>query len=222
MNDLIIDELKESILPDGDNVMEILVSFITKDPAVFIKEIKRIISTPTSIKDALFWNNFLNFLSEGRFSYEMLRKFSEKLEEEGDSRSSAIKIVESISKIDEPIKARYIANLTQSLINGQIDRLNYFRLINTINSLIGDDLQYIADNIEHSGTILNDKHIDDFVSAGIMRNVEGGYYYTERAYDLVEFGIRKGHNIKRPSHIPDRMIFSTETENIIFDDYFTK
>lgn len=222
MNDLIVDELKESILPDGDNIIEILVGFITKDPVVFIKEIKRMISMPTSVKDALFWNNFLNFLSEGKFSYEMLHKLSEKLEEEEDSRSSAIKIVESISKIDEPIKARYIANLTQSFINGQIDKLNYFRLVNTINSLIGDDLRYIADNVEYSGTIISDLHIDDFVSTGIMRNIEGGYCYTERAYDLVEFGINKGHNIKRPGHIPERMIISTEAENIMFDDYFTK
>jgi len=37
----LVDELKEVIIPDGDNILEMIIGFITKDPAVFIKQIKK-------------------------------------------------------------------------------------------------------------------------------------------------------------------------------------
>lgn len=42
--------------------------------------------------------------------------------------------------------------------------------------------------------MLDDEHLDDFIVAGIMIGVDGGYAYTERAHDLMEFGIARGQD----------------------------
>lgn len=213
----LIDELKEVMIPEGDNILEIITGFMTKDPAIFLKEIKKMMEKPICISDILFWNNFRNFIIEGKFNYNMIRRISEKLANEGDSRESAVKIVESIRKIDEPIKAKYIANLTNSLVNGLIDKVKYFRLVNVIGSLPGVDLLYVSEHIEYSGVVNDESPIEEFLAVGIMRIVKGGYAYTEKAYDLVEYGIRLGDDVSRPKEILPRLVMTEVTDQDIDD-----
>lgn len=45
--------------------------------------------------------------------------------------------------------------------------------------------------------------------------MDGGYAYTDKAYDLVEHGIRRGHNIRRPIKKPNRQILTVLTNDDI-------
>ena len=201
------EEIKTGITSEAQNLFELLVMFFSKDPVGAISKIKDILNESKSISDALFWNNFVHFLENGSFDYDKLRKLSSRLEENGDNRGSAVKIVQAINKVDEPIKAKYIAKLTQSLINDNIDRVQYFRLVQVVNRLIGNDLEYIANNVEAvKFNLADEEYVDDFISCGIIMSVDGGFAYTKRAYDLVEYGIRSGHSLRRPTSLPERQI----------------
>jgi len=54
-------------------------------------------------------------------------------------------------------------------------------------------------------------------------NSENGFVYTERAYDIIEFGIKLGHDIRRPKDKPLRLQLSfasdEDMDKIINGDY---
>ena len=60
---------------------------------------------------------------------------------------------------------------------------------------------------------LKDAHIDDFLSNGLIYSIDGGYAYSDKAYNLVEYGIRRGDKIRRPEVAPGRQIFSVMQDN---------
>lgn len=123
-------------------------------------------------------------------------------------------------RIDDPRKAKFISWLTLSIINEKIDFDIYFRLIKAIENLVYTDLIYLSENVENVLIASNDLHIDDFLANGLIYSVDGGFAYTDKSYDLVEHGIRRGHSVRRPEKKPGRQVFMVETENIDFNGFF--
>lgn len=159
------------------------------------------------ISDLIFWNNFQMFLKEGNFDFTILRKLSERLEEHGNKKGYGIAIIKAIDDIESDEKARCLANLTQSVINSEITVENYFRIIHTSKQLIREDLDFLSSNITKE-TLLDNEHLDDYLVNGLIREVDGGYVYTERAWDIVEHGTCRGHKVDRPSKIKEREVYS--------------
>ena len=94
------------------------------------------------------------------------------------------------------------------MINNDIDFDDYFRLIKAVENLVYADLIYLSNNVEKIRIDLKDAHIDDFLSNGLIYSIDGGYAYSDKAYNLVEYGIRRGDKIRRPEMAPGRQIFS--------------
>lgn len=197
-NDLIVSGMSAAL--------DILIDVFLGGSSDKLKLLKNILIADGRMSDIILYNNFCLFLKFGNFRPEDLRDLSVKLEEHGNKKSHALMIIKSIDDIESEEKARCLANLTQSVILSQIDINKYLRLIHTCKLLIAEDLKYIADNIS-GATILDDEHLDDYITYGIMRAVDGGYVYTERAHDLMEFGIARGHDYKRPAYIKERTVF---------------
>ena len=196
----------ELIVAGMNTALDILIDVFLGGTSDKLKLLKSILMSEGRISDILLYNNFCLFLKHGRFRQEDLRKLSAKLEEQGNKKSHALMIIKTIDDIESEEKARCLANLTQSVINGDIIVSSYLRLIHTCKLLIAEDFNYISDNISGE-TLLDDEHLDDFITAGITRAVDGGYVYTERAHDLMEFGIARGHDYKRPQQIKKRTVF---------------
>ena len=156
----------------------------------------------------ILWNNFYLFLQEGNFNYDILRRLAERLEESGNKQENATNIVYAINRIDDQRKAKYLSWLTLSLINNDIDFDDYFRLIKAVENLVYADLICLSNNVEKIRIDLKDAHIDDFLSNGLIYSIDGGYAYSDKAYNLVEYGIRRGDKIRRPEVAPGRQIFS--------------
>lgn len=194
-------------------LLETLINCFINNPIDFGKNIAELMKQTKSIPDMILWNNFYLFLKDGNFDYDILRKLSERLEESGNQQEVATCIVYAINRVDDPRKAKYISWLTLSLINQQIEIDNYFRLIKSVENLVYADLIFLAENVENVRVDLECLKIDDFFANGLIYNVDGGYAYTDKAYDLVEHGIRRGHNIRRPIKKPDRQILTVATND---------
>jgi len=55
----------------------------------------------------------------------------------------------------------------------------------------------------------------------MIYRIDGGFAYTDKAYDLVEYGIKRGHGVRRPEEKPERLIIEIATdEDIDFDGMF--
>lgn len=195
----------EILNPVTNNILDMIIDILFGGTTDKLKLLKKVLMEDGRISDIYFYNNFCMFLKSGKFKKEDLRKLSGILEEFGNKKTHAMMIIKSIDDIESEEKARCLANLTQSVINSEIDINKYFRLMHTLKLLIAEDLKYIDTNISGK-TLLSDEHLDDYLIAGIMRPVDGGYVYTERAHDLMEFGIARGHGYTRPKQIKQRPI----------------
>ncbi len=196
-------------------LLEALINCFIKNPVDFGKNIIELMHQTKSIPDMILWNNFYLFLQEGNFDYDILRKLAVRLEESGNKQENATCIVYTINRVDDPRKAKFISWLTLSLINNEIDFDNYFRLVKTVENLVYADLIYISENVEKVTIDSDNIHIDDFLANGLIYSIDGGFAYTDKSYDLVEYGIQRGHNVRRPRKKPERQILAITTDEEI-------
>lgn len=201
-------------------LLEALINCFVQNPVDFGKNVVELMHQTKSIPDMILWNNLYLFLQEGNFDYDLLRKLAAKLEESGNKQENAACIVYTVNRIDDPRKARFISWLTLSVINEKLDFDNYFRLIKAIENLVYNDLLYLSENVEKVKMDPDNSHIDDFLANGLIYSIDGGFAYADKSYDLVEYGIRKGHSIRRPKKNPVRQILDMATDDIDFNGSF--
>lgn len=192
-----------------------LINCFTKKPLDFGKNIIKLIHQTKSIPDMILWNNFYLFLQEGNFDYDILRKLVVRLEERGNKQENVACIVYTINRVDAPRKEKFISWLTLSLIKNEIDFDNYFRLIQAVENLVYADLIYLSKNVEKVKIDSEDTHIDDFLANGSIYIIDGGFGYTDKSNNLVENGIQRGHNVRRPSKKWERQILTMATDEDI-------
>lgn len=188
-------------------VLDIIIDVLFGGSSDKLKLLCKTLLKDGRVSDTVFIYNFDMFIRCGNFDMSQLRRFSEVLEEQGNKKSYAITIIKAIDDLDSEEKARCLANLTQSVINSQISVEKYLRLVHLLRHIIEIDLKFLSENI-CKGLFINNEYIDEYIISGIIREADGGYVYTEKAWDLVEYGILRGHDIKRPSNIEKRAVYS--------------
>ena len=187
-------------------ILDLIIDVLFGGPSDKLKLLGDILLKDGRVSDLIFWHNFQMFLKEGNFDVAILRKLSERLEEHGNKKGYGISIIKAIDDVESDEKARCLANLTQSVINSEITVENYFRVIHTSKQLIREDLEFLSRNITKE-KFLDNEHLDDYLVNGLIRQVDGGYVYTDRAWDIVEFGICRGHKVDRPKQIEERGVY---------------
>ncbi len=201
-------------------LLEALINCFIQDSVDFGKNIIELLHQTRSIPDMILWNNFYLFLQEGKFNYDVLRKLAVKLEESGNKKENVTSIVYTVNRIDDPRKAKYISWLTLSVIDNDMEFDKYFRLVKAVENFVYADLVYLSENVENVTIDSNNSHIDDFLANGMIYRIDGGFAYTDKAYDLVEYGIMRGHSVRRPEEKPERQILEMATDEDVID--FTK
>ena len=196
----IVDQNRETIIND-------VIDALFGGPTDKLKLINKKLASEGRISDLLYLNNLEMFLKNANFDKARLRKFSEKLEEHGNKKSYAIALLKAIDDVDSEEKARCLANLTQSVVWSEISIEKYLRLVHTLRQLVEEDLEFLSSNIS-KGKFLDNEYLDDYIAFGIIREVEGGFVYTKKAWELLKYGICRGHDIKIPEKIESRSIIS--------------
>ena len=108
----------------------------------------------------------------------------------------------------------YYANLTRALLNEEITKNRFFKLCRCINNLTEEDLVYFKADITKNGktTIKEDRDtIDDFRSVGLLMEVNEGFAYTHRAFELLKYAVDYENEVIIPNDFPERIMISTPT-----------
>jgi len=221
MNELLVELSSELAQKGKETFLEGIIAAFLGDPLSFGKSIKELMKTAKSIPDMILWNNLYLFLSEGNFDYDCLGKLAQRLDESGNKKENATNIIYVINRVDDPRKAKFISWLTLSVIHKYIDFDSYFRLVKTVENLVYADLCFLGENVEFARIDSDDSHVDDFLANGLIYNVDGGFAFSKKSYELVKFGIRKFDNIKIPENMIERQILSMASdEDLNFDELF--
>lgn len=225
----------------GEAFLEIAIGLIADDPIKIIGSLNKLRKQILSIRDAIFWENFQKYLSRlydiddaGSINNKCNEKLAnllaaqspnDKAGYEGDPErlhENAKRIVKLIDDAGTIQKSIYYANLTRALVGEFINRAQFFKLCNCVRNLTDEDLDYLAEDIQKrwTSTISEDTGlIDDFRAVGLMKEVNAGFSYSMRAFELLKYGLKYEEKIQIPNDIQDRMMIGTISQESI-DDLF--
>ena len=205
----------------GKTMLEELVAAIAGGDILALgKLIRDIFNTPYFVREQIFWQNFIDYLDNACENEEDLRILSGKLAEDGNSYENAKRIIKIIDDVGTKKKALYVSNLTRSCCMGNISVSKFFKLSKCIVGLTDEDLAFLCDNISQKTIDTDEEYIDDFRNCGLLKEVEGGFVYTRRAYELKKYSLWYGHDVEIPQ-IPERQMISAIGYEII-DDMFSE
>ncbi|SFP39538.1 hypothetical protein SAMN04487928_101231 [Butyrivibrio proteoclasticus] len=235
-----MDEIKkivksDTIIVEAGTFVENAIGVFTKDPAAILATVQQIRSLPFTIRDGIFWENFYAFLTHvydfdentGTLRDHNRKKLAELLAEQTPNeeaeyegspdklRENAKRLIKLIDDASTVQKAVYYANLARAALNMKITRNLFFKLCNCVRYLTEEDLIFLIDDIQKTGTatIEDDRDtIDDFRAVGILMEVDGGFSYTQRAIDLVKFGLMYEKDVKILGEVQQRQMTGTVSD----------
>ena len=98
------------------------------------------------------------------------------------------------------------------MINGVVDTATFFRLCRCVVNLTEEDLAFIRDNVSEDKIETDEEYIDDFRALGLLKEVDGGFDYTKRAFQLKKFALDYEGNTKIPETFRERQIMAVATD----------
>ena len=222
---------KEIIQKWAKDFLENVIGIFYVDPNAAIDMALQLKNFPSTIRDGIFCETLWHYLTNvydiddnGKRINKNKLKISEMLarqspnEEAGyegnpeNLRENVKRLIKMIDGASTIQKAYYYANLTRAALNEYITRNKFFKLCKCIDHLTEEDLIFLTEDIQKTGntTIKEDRdNIDDFRAVGLMVEVEGGFAYTLRAFELLKYGLKYEEIIHIPDEIQSRMIVGT-------------
>jgi hypothetical protein len=121
-------------------------------------------------------------------------------------REYAKRIIKLINDCVTLQKSEYLANIARAVIHHEIDANLFFKLGKCITNLTEEDLEFIKVNIRENEIYYNDYFIEDFLAVGLLYEVDGGYTYSPRAFELGRYALYYNYDkrIEIPKKFPPR------------------
>ena len=235
----VIKEIKEVVASNtvknvAKNYYQSVVETFKLEPLDAINRIRSLMDLPGTIRDGIFFECFENYIlrlneydfEKKQFERNNLKKLMELLatvspnEEAGylgnsdQLREYSKRIVKLIDDCGTIEKAVYLANVSRAFVKESIDRNTFFKLGQCIRLLTDEDLIFLKENVK-MGVISDGAYIDDFRGQGLMYDVDGGFAYTKRAFELLKYGLAYESNAKIPETFLDRNVISFATNDDI-------
>ncbi|MEY8482596.1 hypothetical protein AALD74_12185 [Lachnospiraceae bacterium 48-21] len=203
-----------------------LVGIFQKDPVAAFELLSSIKGNTLSLTDQIFIENLQAFLfhlnevdvDKQTYLEDGMKRFSEALADASPNVEAGYggnqkklheygkRILKAIDDCGTEQKALFLANISRALANHIISKKEYFKFIQCIRMLTEEDLEFISQNISDKTITTDEDYIDDFRALGLMKEVEDGFVYTERAFQFVNAAIRYESPVDVPEHIAQRNI----------------
>lgn len=205
------------------------------DPVAAIDLIKEVKNLPSTIRDGIFFECFETYIlnlneydhKKKAFIEDNLKKMAISLaeaspNEEADYEGNlnmlheySKRIVKLIDDCGTVQKAVYLANISRALAKQEIDKRLFFKLGQCIRMLTEEDLLFLRKNVTE-GTINGaGDYVDDFRSQGLMYEVDAGFAYSKRAFQLLKYALNYEGIVHIPEKFPDRNVLSVATDDDI-------
>ena len=209
------------------NVLDLL----GMDSIAAIELIKKVKDFPSAVRDGIFFEcleayilNLNNYDNEGKMVIEdNLRKMAAALAEtipneesgyEGDANrlhAYSKRILKLIDDCGTVQKAAYLANVSRALAKHEIDKRVFFKLGQCIRMLTEEDLLFLGQNIRE-GIILDIEYVDDFRGIGLMYEVDAGFAYSLKAFQLLKYALNYEGSVHIPEKFPKRNVLSIDLD----------
>lgn len=193
----LIDELniKENCAELIDNAIGMLML----DPVATKNFTVQIAKMPIMIRDAIYWNKFYMFVTGINKIQDDLGssiKLSNKLF--GDSKSkeqNGMRLLGYIDKADSKQKVDYYINATRSLLMGNIDNTDYFRIMKVVSETLNEDLEYLAEIAENTSVIRGNIQLLALERSGlvIQAGIDANESIETQNYAVSNFGRMVDH-----------------------------
>ena len=112
-----------------------------------------------SIPDWLFYNKLDKFLRGLELSDRDRADMRAFLASKGCATDNCIRIMNCINMVESEKKIEFICNATRCALANEMDLQLYFRIVNAINVLMEDDIEFLAENI-HSIKVPAENHFE--------------------------------------------------------------
>ncbi len=197
------------------------------DPIAVIKWAKKMKDFPSTVRNGIFYEcleayilNLNDFDSERKvFIENNLQKMAVSLAEtspneksryEGDAdrlHEYSKRVVRLIDDCGTIQKAVYLANISRAFVKHELDKRGFFKLGQCIRMLTEEDLLFLKDSIRE-GTIRDIEYVDDFRGLGLMYEVNGGFAYSLKAFQLLKYALDYEGNVHIPEQFSKRSMLS--------------
>lgn len=202
------------------------------DPVAALDLVKDIKNLPSTIRDGIFFECFETYIlnlneydqKKKAFVEDNLKKMAISLAEvspndEADYAGDPNKLHEYSKRIVKLIddcgttqKALYLANISRAFAKQEIDKRLFFKLGQCIRMLTEEDLLFLKKNVI-KGTINGDSdYVDDFRGQGLMYEVDAGFAYSRRAFQLLKYALDYEGNVHIPEKFPERTVVSLDLD----------
>ena len=203
-----------------------VVGVFMKDPVAAWSTVKDIRSLPSAIRDGIFMECLqVVLLNAYPYDYERREFIGSNLKalavelaeaspnEEADYKGDDEQLVEYSKRLVKLIddcgtiqKAFYLSCLTRALINKEIDTGKYFKLSRCVINLTEEDLNFLCKHISPNIVKDDEEYIDEYKALGLLKDVDGGFEYTRKAYELKKYALDYEGNVIIPESFSARAL----------------
>lgn len=222
------------------DIYQSVLDVLSHDPLAVVDLIHKAKNLPSAIRDGIFFECFEAYiLNLNEYDYEKkefvennLKKMAVLLAEvspnqeadyEGDPErlhEYSKRIVKLIDDCGTIQKAVYLANISRAYAKCEIDKRDFFKLGQCIRMLTEEDLLFLKENVAE-GTVSDGDYVDDFRGIGLMYEVDAGFAYSKRAFQLLKYALSYETDVRIPENFPVRNVISVaDDEDIDFSKMF--
>ena len=123
-----------------------------------------------------------------------------------------VKLIDDCGTIQ---KAVYLANISRAFAKHEIDKRLFFKLGQCIRMLTEEDLLFLQENVKEGTIGGNGDYVDDFRGLGLMYEVDAGFAYSKKAFQLLKYALNYEGGMNIPEKFPERNVITTATEDEI-------
>lgn len=203
------------------------------DPVAALELIKKVKNLPSTIRDEIFFECLEAYIlnlneydyKKKEFVEDNLKKMAIPLAEvsqndEADYAGDPNRLHEYSKRIIKLIddcgtiqKAVYLANISRAFAKHEIDKRLFFKLGQCIRMLTEEDLMFLKTNIAVGTVSEAGNYADDFRGQGLMYEVDAGFAYSERAFQLLKYALDYEGTVRIPEKFPERNVMTAMTDD---------
>lgn len=205
------------------------------DPVAALDLVKSVKNLPSTIRDGIFFECLeayilnLNKYDDKKkvFIEDNLKNMAISLAEvspndEADYAGDPDRLHEYSKRIVKLIddcgtiqKAVYLANISRAFAKHAIDKRLFFKLGQCIRMLTEEDLLFLKKNVTEGTVSEAGDYVDDFRGQGLMYEVDAGFAYSKRAFQLLKYALDYEGIVCIPEKFSERNVMTAMTDDEI-------
>lgn len=229
----------ETMFATFTDILSKIFSLSSPNHLTVIELIKQFKALPSTIRDGIFFECFEEYIlclnefdnEKQVFVEDNLKNMVALLKEiSGDKDSEKLReyskrIVKLIDDCGTIQKAVYLANISKAFLKREIDKRLFFKLGQCIKMLTEEDLLFLTEKIKERTISGDDDYVDDFRGLGLIYEVNGGFTYSKKAFQLLQYALSPQETNCIPEILPKRSVVTVitkeETTELINDAFNT-